>query len=290
MKEKIHVSPAHISFNDTSSSSNYKTTTIHITNLSEETVYLSIKNIQSYSIQTCIMNTKLTSPTVNNTTHMNIEFYPSEFITILPTSTGVINASIVIPRLNQYMFPYEMYGGYISIRDYVSDKALTNVPYFGILGEMKDAPLFDEGYPYLASYRNTTEKLKQPFIFNLKEKQANMPVIVLRLLFGAVRLEVKVLGGDGKAIGYMSRGIWRYTPKNSLKAPKYIIPWNGIYISPLDEVRSVDMDEVLFGNKKEVKAENGTFYLLSRALKHFGNPEDKNDWEEWKSIAIVVQN
>lgn len=50
------------------------------------------------------------------------------------------------------------------------------------------------------------------------------------------------------------------------------------------------MDEFLFGNKKEVKAENDTFYLLLHALKHFGNPEDKNDRKEWKSIAIVVQN
>ena len=118
-----------------------------------------------------------------------------------------------------------------------------------------------------------------------------MPVIVSRLLFGAVRLEVKVLGGDGKVIGYMSRGIQRYIPKSPLeKLPEYTIPWNGIYISLLDEVRSVDMDEFLFGNKKEVKAENDTFYLLLHALKHFGNPEDKNDRKEWKSIAIVVQN
>lgn len=62
-----------------------------------------------------------------------------------------------------------MYGGYISIIDYISDKALTNVFYFGILGEMKDAPLFDKGYPYLASQKHH-RKVKAAIHIQFKRK------------------------------------------------------------------------------------------------------------------------
>lgn len=167
-------------------------------------------------------------------------------------------------------------------------ESLATVPYFGVLGKMSDIPIFDKGYPYLAPNADTDRRVKDgaTYRFDLNRKAKTKPAIVLRLLTGSANMEIKVYDANQKYIGAMSGGPWIYNQRNTLTETDYnsTITWNGKIIPMDDEKALIDYDEP----DKAVQIEDGTYYIRIKALKHFGDPRNDIDWEEWKSGPIMV--
>jgi hypothetical protein len=181
-----------------------------------------------------------------------------------------------------------MYGGFISLMSIETGEPLATVPYFGVLGKMNEIPLFDKGYPYLAPDADTDRRVKigLTYQYDLNRKAKTRPAIVLRLLTGSASMEVRVYDANQKFIGAMSGGPWIYNQRNTLTETDFTssISWSGKIIPMDNEKASIDYDEP----DKAVQVEDGTYFIRMRALKHFGNPKNDIDWEEWQSGPIVV--
>lgn len=291
MKSKIHVSPSHISFNDTASLTEYKSYTLNIINSNSVPLSVSIENIPSNSIETFANVTSFT-PTepalTNGNLQVELEFSPvgqGRTLVLSPLSTASIRVKVILPNSNELFYHYQMYGGFISIKNTETSESLATVPYFGVLGKMVDLPLFDTGYPYLAPASNLLNRQGEnvTYQYDMTHKVKTKPSIVVRLLTGSARIEINVYDENQNDLGVMSGGPWTYNQRNTLAEDNYDDPiaWNGKYI-PIGKEKEI--------GDNSVQAKDGTYYLFLRALKHFGDPDNKKDWKEWKSGPIQVKN
>lgn len=294
IESKIHVSPSQISFNDTESNVEYKTHKISIQNLDSFPLFVSLKNIHSNSVQLYANDTSFvpTEPAITNgTVKVELEFAPAQQSIVLPpNSVTTVQVRVLLPDPNELFYHYQMYGGFISLISIETGESLATIPYFGVLGKMKEIPLFDKDFPYLAPNSDTDRRVKSSaeFRFDLGRKAKTKPAIVLRLLTGSANMEIKVYDVNHKYVGAMSGGPWIYNQRNTLGESGYAssIPWSGKVVKNQDEQASVDYDEP----DKAVQVEDGTYFIHIRALKHFGSPENDDDWEEWQSGPIVVSS
>ncbi|KAI9269971.1 peptidase S8/S53 domain-containing protein [Helicostylum pulchrum] len=296
IRSQVHVSPSQISFNDTASLTEYKTYSISILNSNSVPLLVSVENIQSNSILSYANDTSFvpTEPALTNgSLTVELEFSPKRNLLLSPLSTTTVQVKVVLPNPNQLFYHYQMYGGFISIKNVETTESLATIPYFGVLGKMIDLPLFDTGYPYLATTSNTEKRLAEnsTFNFDLNRKVKTKPTIVVRLLTGTAKIDVKVYDENEECLGIISGGPWIYNQRNLLAEDNYNsnISWNGKFI-PITENQDeiIEQEEPIGDNSTQV--EDGTYYLYLRALRHFGDPDNKNDWKEWKSGPINVKN
>ncbi|CEJ00753.1 hypothetical protein RMCBS344292_14801 [Rhizopus microsporus] len=291
IREKVHVSPARISFNDTASLSAYKKITLTISNGNGYPLHVLFENIQSGSIQMLLANT--TDYQINNTQidvghfRVALQFTPSPTAVIPALASVKIDVTVLVNNHMMVYYPFPMYGGFIVVKDVLSKRALSSVPYFGVIGNMKDVPIFDKGYPYMASEKNITEKANFPYLFTLT-RSMSWPTMVIRTMTGTARIEIRLLDKYGNPIGVIRNGLHTYTARNGLASKRYTTyKWTGDYKPTCNTGKYVTKYEC--DNTHEVRAKEGSYYLLLRALKHFGDPDNKDDWEEWKSGEIIVQ-
>lgn len=257
---------------------------------------VSIENIQSNSIQSYANNTSftITEPAITNgSIKVDLEFTPTENTFFLPAlTTTTVQVKVLLPNPDESLYHYQMYGGFISVKNIETSQSLATIPYFGVLGSMLDIPVFDKGFPYLAPASDTTYKASRQttsYRYDLSRKTKTKPAIVFRLLTGSANMEIKVYDENHKYLGIISGGPWNYNQRNSLAEENFhsSISWSGKLI-PLENENDVYDYEDLYGSS--VQVEDGTYYLHLRALKHFGDPKNDKDWEEWKSGPIIVQS
>ncbi|PHZ14867.1 subtilisin-like protein [Rhizopus microsporus ATCC 52813] len=291
IREKVHVSPAHISFNDTASFSVYKKITLTISNENGYPLHVLFENIQSGSIQMLPANTadyQLNKAQIDDGYfHVDLQFTPSSTAVIPALASVKIDVTVLINNHMMVYYPFPMYGGFIVVKDALSKRALSSVPYFGVIGSMKDVPIFDKGYPYMASEKNITEKASFPYLFTLTRSKSR-PTMVIRTMTGTARIEIRLLDKYGNPIGVIHNGVHTYKARNGLANKRYTkYKWTGDYKAICNTgkyVRKYKCDDT-----HEIRAKEGSYYLLLRALKHFGDPDNKDDWKEWKSGEIIVQ-
>lgn len=290
INNKIHVSPAEISFNDTASFVEYKTHTLKIENTNPFALHIKIKNRVSQSILSYPGYDSFTptEPIIRNgTLSVDLQF-SSEDLILPPNSIAAVEVKVVLPRPEDVQYHYQMYGGFISIEEFTTSQSMATVPYFGVLGRMIDIPIFDKYYPYLA-YKNQTNKRpldpNAAFQFNIqKASNKNQPVIVTRLLTGSASMEIVIFDKNDNYVGIMSGGPWIYNQRNKQGKENHvsIIPWDGTVLNN-------SSNNEIIGNQLE-QVPDGTYYIKVRALKHFGNPKNKSDWVEWTSNPITVHS
>ncbi|RCI05488.1 hypothetical protein CU098_011139 [Rhizopus stolonifer] len=273
---KLHVSPAHISFNDTASLTEYKTHRLQLTNTYSRTIAVSLDNMPSQSIQPYANLSSFTplEPVMRNgSITVNLEFSTPK-ITIPSGSTATVDVKVILPTALSH-YHYHMYGGYIAIKHNLDDYS-TTVPYFGVLGNMTDLPVFDKGFPYLTSSTNATIRPTDPqATFHYYRSTKSRPTIVVRLLSGCARLEVKLYDAKQRSfVGDITGSPWTYNQRNTLANEKYS--------------SAIEWDGKISGQTHPVA--DGTYFFHIRALKHFGHTDNLKHWEEWTSAAIVVNN
>ena len=176
-----------------------------------------------------------------------------------------------------------VYSGYIQIESREGDTF--HVPYAGVGTSMKDVAVtdFKGGYPFIATdnARNATRlsnKTTETF-----HSPAEPVYIHWRLAMGSARVRIDVLGRERKTTVAGTNIV------GSINGfPQYLISRHPVYDS-----YNVDFDSVVswdgaLRNNKTLGA--GYYRLLYRALKIFGNPAKKDDYESWISPRFRVKH
>ncbi|KAL7320251.1 hypothetical protein PS15m_000155 [Mucor circinelloides] len=277
---KLHISPAQISFNDTASTTEYKTHTLTIVNSDDTPIEIALTNIPSQSIQSYANTSSFvpTEPVIKNgSVAVDLDF--SSTSVKVPANTNVkVTVRVVLPDPSSLKYHYQMYGGFIALTHADTQQRLATVPYFGVLGKMIDVPVFDRGFPYLAVSKETDAKLDptHSYVYDMNRKVSTKPAVVVRLLSGTAQMNIDVYQSNGTLMGQMDGGPWVYNQRNKLSQENYdtSIAWNGKIIV----------------SGKTTQVPDGEYYLQLKALKHFGNIDNALDWQEWKSGSILVKS
>lgn len=231
---------------------------------------------------------------------------PRKF-SLQPGSSQVVKVDFTPPSHSDPQF-LPVYSGYIVMVGNV-DCESHNVPYYGVLGSLKNQPIIDRGpdenktviYPYLAyprkkSLRNDTKRpkifpLTTPFVWDLQKH--NSTVLHFRTLFGSPIVRADVLAGDANLSNKTSNcdfeKMFRGTPLLGLvpdsdnKAlsrsgidDSWTQKWNGTFLA--------------HGKKTLSFLPNGSYKLLLRALRVTGRKENDGDYDYWLSPKFTLKN
>lgn len=277
---KLHISPAQISFNDTASSTTYKTHTLTIVNSQDAPIGIALSNIPSQSIQSYANTSSFipTEPVIKNgSVAVDLDF-SSSTVNVPANSQMEVTVRVVLPDPRSLTYHYQMYGGFIGLTHVDTQQRLATVPYFGVLGRMIDVPVFDRGFPYLAVSKASDAKLDptDSYVYDMKRRVSTKPAVVIRLLSGTAQMNIDVYRANGTLMGAMDGGPWVYNQRNKLSQENYdtSIAWNGKVVA----------------SDKTTQVPDGDYYIQLRALKHFGSVDNAMDWQEWKSGSIQVKS
>lgn len=272
----LHVSPGCISFNDTASAEG-KTHVLTIQNYGHDTIPVSMRYTPSKSISMFGNQSTFapTEPIQRSNTSVELTMTPQHLLSLGRGQSEQVIVSVQLPKDADHA--YQMYGGFIELMSF--DQTLARVPYFGVLGRMRDLPIFDKGYPYIAPSGNIDVRYNSTDAFFFNITSGPQPTIVCRLLTAAAQVHIEVLDShQQEVLGEISGGPFTYWERNRLSDAAYYrtVDWNG------DIVLNYD------GLSTPIQVERGTYFVRTRALKLLGYPDNPNDWEYWMSGPIVV--
>ncbi|KAI7848227.1 peptidase S8/S53 domain-containing protein [Circinella umbellata] len=281
--EPVYVSPGSISFNDTAHL--HKTHTLTITNKGHSIASYELVNSVSVSIvpYNSTSNYKFVKPaTFINTDPARLRF-SKKTIRLGPGATSDITVSVIPPHTN----PDEhiMYGGYVQLKSTIPHQAKDiSVPYFGIVGNQNDLPIFDEGGPFVTDVElKTAYTSKDTYIFDLKNLTTT-PLFYMFLRMGTRHISTPIYNVENnKRLGY-AFPLLNYMPHDVSTGPLPLIPWNGTYF----ETEQNTIDDIISDTPILVKS--GHSYRIGfEALKIFGDPRNKADWETWDSCIFEIR-
>ncbi|CEP13145.1 hypothetical protein [Parasitella parasitica] len=278
--QKTHISPAQISFNDTSTSK-YKTQIITITNYGIETMQYEIVNEIAISVSP--YNVKASGytpiePAANSDAAAKLRFSKKSF-KLAPGKSQKIKVTVTPPKTDPK--DHIFYGGFIHVKSKQPSKGKDlKVPYFGVAGKQKELPIFDSGFPTIIDAKNKEYGKDDTFTFD-RSNSTNAPISVLRLLTPSPQIKAELLDyKTSKVLGQFLTGL-DYVGRNFLTGDKlyYQFAWDGTYVPA-----SISQAPL------PIAAIDGIYKFRFTALKLLGNPKNKNDWEFWTSGPIAVKN
>ncbi|KAI8142149.1 peptidase S8/S53 domain-containing protein [Fennellomyces sp. T-0311] len=267
--QPVHVSPGSISFNDTANL--IKTHTLTITNHGDSIASYELVNNVSVSVVPYneSVPTEYNAPLIIGIDSARLRF-SRKTIKIAPGSTAEITVSVMPPGtdLKQHI----MYGGYVQFKSRVRDYKDITVPYFGIVGNQRDLPIFDQGGPLVSDISMTTwHGSNDTFVFERSEN-GTLAIFMLNLITGPKHITTPLYDESGSLLGsafapgeldFLGRTSGGYSPGVHL--------WNGTY----------------YQNDHVVDLEPGNYRIGFDALKVFGDPNNRHDWE--KQISATIQ-
>ncbi|CAO3613694.1 unnamed protein product [Cunninghamella blakesleeana] len=285
--QKVHVTPGQISFNDTSSSTKYKTHTLKITNNGKQTAAYQIINnvtlsIRPYDLKESGYNYRQPITYTSDAAKLRIS---KKTIKVAPGKTVSVKVTVIPPKTN----PKEhiMYGGYVQFKSSNKKTSLDlTVPYFGVVGRQKDIPIFDRrsGFPFLSDKDDATVAYKDGETLVLSRKKKTKAYIYTRHYVGTALIKSELIDvKTGKVIGNAFEPL-TYLARNSLDADTYFysFPWTGTYYPTSSPSNSPSL-------KTAIPVRNGTYKIRISALKQFGNPKNPKDFDIWTSPKIQVK-
>ncbi|KAG0747148.1 hypothetical protein G6F62_000447 [Rhizopus arrhizus] len=283
INQPIHVSPAHISFNDTG---NIRSQTLTITNPSDETVSFEINHDAGNSMTPFYLYNHHFIPL--SPSKATIEpiiamlNFSTTSVTLDPDQSANITIEVTSIQGEALGEPFPIYGGYIRLSPKESNFMPIHVPYLGIRGSLSQSPIFDTGFPRVLpgaeninlSELKTTET--EPIVINRNDLRLSKATVLYRLLTGTARLKTEILNDKMQLIGLALDG--QFIPRNTYNNFIFMDIWNATMI-PLGS------DSV--GDLQPVK--EGSYYLRWKALKLLSDPLKQQSWETKLSPLIIVQ-
>ncbi|CEJ00752.1 Putative Subtilisin BPN' [Rhizopus microsporus] len=285
INQPVHVSPGHLSFNDTT---NIKPQVLTISNPSDKTVIFDIAQNGTSSLAPFLTWNQLYYPvsptkvalepvTANlNFSRKSIELGPGQSADI------TVQVAEILGEIPDEPFP--IYGGYIQFIPRNDNMLKTiHVPYIGIQGALNQIPIFARDFPQILARNNAKlsqkmgdENITDSLVIDRNNTQSSSVTVLYRLLTGTARLVTEVLDKDLQLVGTAADD--EFIPRNTLNNFIYAGSWNATIIplgsSSIDSLQPV---------------ENGTYYLRWKALKLLSDPIDENSWETRLSSPIIVQ-
>ncbi|CAO3633503.1 unnamed protein product [Cunninghamella blakesleeana] len=279
-----YVSPYKISLNDTQHFKN--STQLMIENKSNHTKIYRLSHVpaigvQSYDLE--ISSTPLEKPIYENVSA--IVKFESDLITLGPLETKNITVYFEEPSSSHSDF-HVIYSGFIRLNDKNKDSVDIHVPYYGVLGNQYDLPIFDtkKGYPFIGDLHGRPYLTQQDTkIFDFNSNSTEALHILIRLVNPTSMLKCELLKNNA-TIGYVPRfhNTWVSRNENHDVSYAYSIDWHG----PL--TKDYQLETAGNNNTETFFVTSGTYNIRLSALKIFGDPQIKNDWEVWTSNEFEV--
>ena len=210
----------------------------------------------------------------------SIRFDP-ETLTVEAGSIGKLTMYFSPPKgLDASRLP--LYNGYVAINGTWGD-SLT-VPYMGASANMIDQKIIDteEGYPYLARSTdfnvglNGSDLFPLPINYKLRTENTSYPTIMCSLAMGSRILSIDIASKAKNATKLRLRDSTDNGDRILGPMPDmpYVSNWRA-------EAFNFTWNGTLADGQTPVPA--GTYKLILRALKIFGNQDDDADYEKWVS-------
>ncbi|CAO3613686.1 unnamed protein product [Cunninghamella blakesleeana] len=283
--QKVHISPAQISFNDTSSTK-YKTHTLKITNHGAQTASYQIINNVTLSVKP--YNLKQSGYTYTDAISYTKDAaklrISKKTIKVAPGKTVSVKVTVIPPKTN----PKEhiMYGGYVQFKSSNKKSSLDiTVPYFGVVGRQKDLPIFDNfrNYPYLSDKQDGSNMYEKNDTFTLG--RLTKPAYFVTRFVSPTALFVRELIDvkTGKVIG-QPLSTYAYVPRHTtIPGSQYMIEkWAGTYIPSTKSILNILPASI------PVPVPSGTYQIRFKALKIFGDSKNPQDYDTWLSPKIQI--
>ncbi|KAI9309624.1 peptidase S8/S53 domain-containing protein [Cunninghamella echinulata] len=274
-----HISPGSISFNDTASTTEYKSHTLTITNNGDELVTYQIKNKPSHSINPYNIE-KSKYFLLSNVTYNSLTaklFISQTTVRVQPHQSVQIKVTVVPPKGNNK--EHSMYGGFVYFQNSNNQVSKDiSVPYFGVIGRQKDIPLFGATF-FTDSTPNDPIPLNKTITFH---KDSNLRIINLLNMGTSYFVKELVNKETKKVIGY-------------LEEPKPYVPRNGVEDNPFE---TFSFDAVYLplssssssSKKKPVPIPKGVYNIVYKGLRMFGDVNNSNDYDTWVSNDVIIKN
>jgi hypothetical protein len=276
--QNTHISPAQISFNDTSSSK-YKKQTITVTNSGSQTITYELYNNVSIGISPYDRkNTGYTflEPVSTASAPAKLKFSSKKF-KLGAGKSKKITITVTPPKTNP--LDHIFYGGFIQLKSQQQSAAKDiHVPYFGVVGTQSDLPISDEGFPTILDNSSNEYLSNDTFIYD-RSKNSTEPTVYIRLLTPTAKIKAELLDAKKKVIGEAFTGLI-YLGRNFLTSAQYTgLPWDGTYVPTGFGASAVPIPAVA-----------GDYYFRFSSLKLMADPKKSKSWEVWNSGKIVVKN
>ncbi|KAI9488328.1 peptidase S8/S53 domain-containing protein [Zychaea mexicana] len=279
IRERVHITPGDISFNDTANMQ--KTHTLTITNEGATPVFYKAINKISVSIIPYDSSSgyQFTEPPVFGTESAEIKFSQTN-IQIAPGASVKITVSVVPPNTDPAK--HIMYGGYIQLKSIGNDnygsKDIT-VPYVGIVGNQHELPIYGNGTPQLTADTNPEKftPINQNTVFVYDRKSGPKPTFMITLVSPTREISTPLYTENNVMIGYATFNEASVTnlARSISTRPVHAITWDGTYTPTLLGIRVPITFNVL----------PGKYRIGLNALKWFGVDE----WDNWTSGIIEVR-
>lgn len=291
--QTVHVSPGHISFND-SSSSHYKTHVLHITNGAEYHVSYYLTNNVSLGIlpYNLAKYGYAYSEPINYTIASAKLRFSKKFIKLSPGKSMKIKVTVIPPDTDPKQ--HIMYGGYIQLKSGNHSRTHDlSVPYFGVSGKQKDLPVLDSSTPFIVDGVNSTiiYSASDTLVFNQSSTNDQpAPQLAIRFLTGTRRVLYELVDVINRTVtGYVFPPS-SYLPRNTLGigTTVYLHPLQGIYYATTTTPWPSSSDSLVDDEDHAFLIPAGTYRIRIRALHLFGNPNDPNDYESRETGNIQI--
>ena len=209
--------------------------------------------------------------------------FSKKIIRLGPGATNDITVSIIPPDTN----PDEhiMYSGYVELKSTNTHQAKDiSIPYFGIVGNQNDLPIFDKDSPFVTDLDlETVYTSKDTYIFDLKEPTKG-PIFSMFLRMGTRHISTPIYDTESnERLGYVFP-LLNNVPRGFLTGPPYSIPWNGTYFETEQKTIGDPISDT------PILVSSGHRYRIGfEALKIFGDPRNKADWETSESCIFEIK-
>ncbi|KAI8142150.1 peptidase S8/S53 domain-containing protein [Fennellomyces sp. T-0311] len=271
--QPVHVSPGSISFNDTANL--IKTHTLTVTNHGDSIASYEITNNVSVSVvpfnDSAQVDYTWNTPLAVGSDSARLRF-SRKTIKISPGSSAEITVSVMPPDTD--LKHHIMYGGYVQFKSHVRDYKDITVPYFGIVGNQRDLPIFDQGGPLVSDINMTTwHGSNDTFVFERTESTP-FAMLMLSLITGPRHIFASLYDETGSVLGsafpageldFLARMMKTYSSS-------VLHVWNGTY----------------YRDDQVVDLKPGNYRIGFEALKVFGDPNNSHDWEKHFSATIQI--
>ncbi|KAH9464237.1 hypothetical protein Pst134EB_003769 [Puccinia striiformis f. sp. tritici] len=237
--------------------------------------------------------------------YASVDIRPKSFV-VRPGHKQVIRTKFV-PPAGLSSEDLHVYSGYISL---VSDSPCEShtVPYYGVIGSMKDQKIIDRGpnvdidkssnsryhYPHFVfSDNNRSSTAAKPLLWNLKKHDHT--TLLFRANFGSPYMRVDLVPHDAALSNYTNstNSAWKtkFRGINLLG----LIPTSDSEMfsrSGQHEVQELEWNATIVDNEfsKPKRIPDGKYKVLLRALRVTGDLENEADFDTWLSPIIYLRN
>ncbi|KAI9617771.1 hypothetical protein KEM48_007017 [Puccinia striiformis f. sp. tritici PST-130] len=237
--------------------------------------------------------------------YASVDIRPKSFV-VRPGHKQVIRTKF-IPPAGLSSEDLHVYSGYISL---VSDSPCEShtVPYYGVIGSMKDQKIIDRGpnvdidkssnsryhYPHFVfSDNNRSSTAAKPLLWNLKKHDHT--TLLFRANFGSPYMRVDLVPHDAALSNYTNstNSAWKtkFRGINLLG----LIPTSDSEMfsrSGQHEVQELEWNATIVDNEfsKPKRIPDGKYKVLLRALRVTGDLENEADFDTWLSPIIYLRN